>query len=132
MIKRVIGTLGLAGLLSIGLSGAAPTIVTKDNGDTYTVTFDRGAIFSCVVFRMTEPTEPDRVQWPDGHYAPRTCLMLDDSDVTSYVEEFSPYIFNPQTGQPYNAEWDVYAELQYPTGRNSFTTVETNRVRVRK
>jgi hypothetical protein len=132
MIKRVIGTLGLAGLLSIGLSGAAPTIATNDNGETYTVTFDKGAIFTCTIFRMVEATETNLDQWPDGHYAPRVCGMIDDPNMTSYVEQFSPYIFNPQTGQSYNAEWDVYAELQYPTGRNSFTTVETNRVRVRK
>ena len=135
MFKRIVSIIGgfvaLGGLVT--LLGAAPTIETPDKGNTYIVRFDIGAIFSCVVFRMVKATEPKSDTWPDGHYAPRSCGMLDPTS-TNYVDRWSPYIWDQIKNGPYDVDWDVYAEGQYPVnGSNSeFTTVETNRVRIHR
>lgn len=120
-------------LVAVGLTvqAASPTIKEGRPG-FFTITFDKGAVWACTVFRMVEPTEKDLEQWPDGHYAPRSCGDL-SKDMTSYVEEFSPYIFDPRTGQPYNVDWDVYAEIGYPVpDSNTVSYVETNRVRTHR
>jgi hypothetical protein len=118
-------------LLLLALTGAlaAPTIVntrkafivTTDRKE-FIVTFEKGAVWGCTVFRMVKATEKDRVTWPDGHYAPQICDFITE-DQTMYVEYWSPYI------PPYHVDWDVYAILQYPD-RDSFKSVESNRVRV--
>lgn len=118
-------------LLTLFAAVSTPTISTPDKGDTFKVTFDRGAVWSCVVFRMVKPTEKDKTLWPDGHYAPRSCGPVDVHD-TTFTEPWNPYIHDPQTGKPYNVEWDVYVEVQYPGPNNTFPAVESNRVRVTK
>lgn len=125
MIKALI-----AGIL---LAITTPTITTQDAGATFNISYDRGAIWSCVVYRMVEATESDKSNWPDGHYAPRSCGELDQHS-TTFVEEWNLHIYDPKTGKPYNIEWDVYAEIQYPVNgkTDEFTTIETNRVRVTK
>lgn len=121
-------------LVALALSA---TITTSDKGATFDVKFDRGAVWTCVVYRQVEPTvdptESDKANWPDGHYVPRSCGDLGIHS-TSFVEKWNPYIKDPKTGLDYNVEWDVWAEIQYPIkGRtDDFTTIETNRVRVRR
>lgn len=112
-------------------TATTPTISTTDKGATFKVTYPRGAIWTCVVFRMTEPTEADQVLWPGGYYAPRSCGPL-DSHSTTFTEEWNPYIRDPQTNKDYDADWDVYAEIQYPNKDGGFREVETNRVRVHR
>ena len=128
MRKLVLGL--LAGIFLTGIVGfAQPKASMTLRNDKFVVNFSHGAVWTCTVFRMTVPTEEKSELWPDGHYAPRSCGPLSPTQ-TSFVEEFNPYIFNPQTGEPYNVDWDVYAFIQYPApSGDGYVDVETNRVR---
>jgi hypothetical protein len=119
-------TLALASLL---VAQTATATITKTSADRFVIKYPAGAEWSCVVFRMTQPTETNTEIWPDGHYAPRSCGPVDPKS-TFFVEEWSPYIQDPQTGKDYNVDWEVFAILQYPEkGRtDAFTEIETNRV----
>lgn len=121
-------TLGYTGVVILG---HGPSISTPDNGETFKVSFDQGAIFACTIFRMVEKTEEPSDTWPDGHYAPRSCGMLDPR-MSGYEEAWSPYIRDPQTGKEYGVDWEVFAEIQYPTRDGDFVSVETNRIRVHR
>jgi hypothetical protein len=118
-------------LLSImALLLSTPTI--SQVGDTsFKTEFDRGAVWACTVFRQVEPivnpTESDLKNWPDGHYAPRSCGDL-DPHWTAFTAEWSPYIFNPQTGKDYDTDWEIYTEIGYPSG-NNVVYVESNRIK---
>ena len=133
MLKKM-ATIGVMGLVALGMTAllvtAAPSILASKDGTAFKVTYEKGAVWTCVVFRMVEATETNRELWPDGHYAPRSCGPLNPTS-TTYVEEWSPYIRDPRTGQLYNVDWDVYAIVQYPSQDGSYPAVESNRVRVR-
>ena len=113
---RYLLLLALTGMMAV----TSPTIV--NTGKEFIITFEKGAVWGCTVFRMVKATEKDKDLWPDGHYAPQICDHISE-DQTSYVEYWSKYI------PPYHVDWDVFAVLQYPD-RDSFKQVESNRVRV--
>jgi hypothetical protein len=126
MLKSLILALAL-------LAQTAPTIKWMEARKEFLVQYPAGAAWACVVFRMVEATETDNENWPDGHYAPRSCGEVSPTS-TYFLEAWSPYIKDPKTGKDYNVEWDVYTIIQYPEkGRtDAFTEVETNKVRVKR
>ena len=117
---KIASVLLLAVALSLPATAAAPTLA-QTGPEEFTATFDAGAVVSCIVFRMTVPTEEPNENFPDGHYAPRKCWILDPTD-TTMTEDWT-YI------PPYDVDWEVYASIQYPQG-GDYTFVESNRVAV--
>jgi hypothetical protein len=103
--------------LAVGVGAqTAPRIVAHPN-QTFTVTFDKGAVWACTVFRMQKATETPSETFPDGHYTPRHCWSLDET-FTSYQDDWA-YIL------PYDSYWRVWAEIGYR--RNSeIVYVHTN------
>jgi hypothetical protein len=111
-------------LLLVLLITSTPTI-TK-TGESFKVTFEKGAVASCTYFYEKSVTEPKGdPNFPDGHYKPAKCFFLDPAD-TSYDVDWE-FI------KAANDDWTVWAEVQYPTpdGKDT-TTVVTNKVEVHR
>lgn len=106
------------------LTAASPTMTIV--GEHIQVTFDKGAVGACTVYYNTAVTEVPSENFPDGHYAPRHCWLLDgESDLTGYTDDWA---FIEKT----NSEWDVYAEVGYVNADQTVSYVESNKVRVRR
>ncbi len=120
----------LAVALMAGLAAAAatpPTIAFTRLGDTehLTVAFEKGAVGACTVYEEQVVREDLKEYFPDGHYAPRHCWMLDGTE-TGYQDDWAWILPNtPPT------RWLVRAEVQYVVpGQTEFTTIRSNAVEV--
>lgn len=91
---------------------ATPHIEALNKGASFKITFPKGASEECVVFvQQTLIPKSDESLWkifPDGHYAPKSCLWLDGSETTFNIR----WPFGPEKGT-----WDVHVDVGYPIGK---------------
>ena len=114
----------LSGWLYVGyLHAASAAIKAAPDGETFSVTFEPGAIWACTVFQMQKATEPPSSYFPDGKYAPRHCWGL--SPAVGFYEDNWDHI------PPYGEDWLVWAEIQRP-GASEFVSEETNRLSIHR
>lgn len=112
----------MLGWATASIYGSAPTI--ERTGERFRVTFDKGAVGACTIYKQGMLREPDP-NWPDGYYTPRHCWGIDD-DTTFYNDDWA-WI------QPEQTSWEVWAEIQYPVkgGKpDEIVIVKTNMIQV--
>lgn len=111
-------------ILAAVLASTSPTIVPDNTTkpEHFTVSFDRGAVSACTVFKsLTETIEEDGQTVP---YAPRHCWFLSPNS-TSYVDDWA-FITKPD-GTPWDSDWDIHAEVSYDD-----QTLKTNVLRAHR
>lgn len=106
-------TLLLALWLSLPSITASPATLYTPHGEFVTIQFAPGAIWTCVVFENQE-----------RDYSPRKCWGL-TVGMSSYQEDWT-YI-NTE-----DADWLVWAFIQYEQVAGTFLKVETNRVEIHR
>lgn len=95
----------------------------SSNGETFKVTYDKGAVWSCTVFQQQKVGTPD-ANFPDGRYTPKHCWSI-TRDSTSYEDDWA--LITPE-----DTDWLVWAEVQYINGHDMVSTVVSNKVRVHR
>lgn len=93
------------------------------NGDTFKVSYDKGAVWSCTVFQQQKVNKTD-ANFPDGRYTPKHCWGL-NRDENSYEDNWA-FIDKADT------DWLVWAEVQYIDGHDNVKTVISNKVRIHR
>jgi len=83
--------------------------------DQFIVTFEPGAVAYCTIFTQ--------ISGDDRPYEPHSCGLLDPT-IGSYRDSWAGI-------NPADADWDVYAEVQYETA-HGIESVETNHLKVHR
>lgn len=93
-----------------------PEIKARPN-ETFIISFEPGAVGACTVFTQ--------ISGEGRPYEPRSCWWFGDQKIGNYTDDWDLI-------RREDADWDVYAEIEYTTADGKTETVETNHLKVHR
>lgn len=85
--------------------------------ETFIISFEPGAVGACTVFTQ--------ISGEGRPYEPRSCWWFGDQQIGSYTDDWDLI-------RREDAEWDVYAEIEYVDKSGKSEVVETNHLKVHR